>query len=96
MQNNFTAYHDCLNQSFTLYSDETDHQLELIEVTRLHDGHDATAPAAFSIVFRADKDLLLNQGTYRMNNQALGELDIFIVPIGPDQEGMCYEAVFTG
>jgi uncharacterized protein DUF6916 len=31
---------------------------------------------------------------HRVEHEELGALDVFLVPIGPDQAGMCYEAVF--
>lgn len=49
----------------------------------------------FSIVFRAPKDLLLPQRIYRMEHEEIGTFDLFLVPIGPDEKGLCYEAIFT-
>lgn len=51
---------------------------------------------SFSVVLRdRGATRALPQGIYRGNFGARGEADIFIVPIGPDGEGMCYEAVFN-
>jgi hypothetical protein len=50
---------------------------------------------AFSIILRASKEIVLPQRIYRVEHAALGALDLFLVPLGPDQEGMRYEAVFT-
>jgi hypothetical protein len=49
----------------------------------------------FSLVFRGPAAPVLPQGTYRLSHAELGELDLFLVPIGPDAEGMRYEAVFA-
>ena len=49
----------------------------------------------FSLLFRGPVDPFLSQGTYRLDHAELGALDIFLVPIGPDAEGMRYEAVFA-
>ena len=49
----------------------------------------------FSLVFRARPDVVLPQRIYRVDHPALGSLDIFLVPIGPDSTGMRYEAIFT-
>ena len=48
----------------------------------------------FSIVLRAPGDRLAPQRTYTLENERLGRLDVFLVPIGPDALGMRYEAVF--
>ena len=46
----------------------------------------------FSLVFHGDAQL--PQQTHSLEHEKLGELDIFLVPLGPDAEGMRYEAVF--
>jgi hypothetical protein len=48
----------------------------------------------FSLVFRGPPGAALPQRTYRVEHDALGTFDLFLVPIGPDAEGMRYEAVF--
>lgn len=35
------------------------------------------------------------QGTYLVEHEQLGAHDLFIVPLGPDQNGMRYEVIFT-
>jgi hypothetical protein len=50
---------------------------------------------AFSIVFRGPSQPVLAQMTYRIEHAVLGSFDLFIVPIGPDEAGMRYEAVFA-
>jgi len=58
--------------------------------------HDATRVAAgFSLVFTGPVEPLLPQRIYRMLHGDLGEIDIFIVPIGRDGSGARYEAVFN-
>ena len=49
----------------------------------------------FSIVFRGPPDAFLPQATYRFGHDGLGAFDLFIVPVGPDQAGHRYEAVFN-
>ena len=49
----------------------------------------------FSLIFRGGYGRYLPQRLYRVAHEALGELDIFLVPLGPDSDGvMRYEAVF--
>jgi hypothetical protein len=52
-------------------------------------------PVPFNLVFRGPLSPLLPQRTYRLANELLGELDLFLVPLGPDAEGQRYEAVFN-
>jgi len=49
----------------------------------------------FSLVFQSDTTSYLPQHTYRIEHEQLGSHDIFIVPLGPNAQGMRYEAVFS-
>ena len=51
--------------------------------------------APFSVVFRGPVEPELTQRIYPLDNETLGRLEIFLVPIGPDDEGMRYQAVFN-
>lgn len=79
--------------------DATTLATRLIEVTPAR-GAEAGAMRAgrrtpFSLVFRSPPGALLPQRIYRLHHDGLGALDLFLVPIGPDEEGMRYEAVFS-
>jgi hypothetical protein len=56
---------------------------------------DSEARTPFSLVFTAPADPLLGQGMYAIDHPQLGVLEIFIVPIGRDEGGTRYEAVFS-
>lgn len=49
----------------------------------------------FSLIFRAASQVVLPQKLYRLTNPAMGALDIFLVPVGRDREGILYQAVFS-
>jgi hypothetical protein len=49
----------------------------------------------FSLVFHGPADSALPQRIYRVENEHLEPMELFLVPIGPDAGGMRYEAVFT-
>ncbi len=51
--------------------------------------------APFALVFRSESQVVLPQKIYRLNNSALGKLDIFLVPVGREVSGVVYEAVFN-
>ena len=63
--------------------------VELVEVAEPGGGAPAGRP--FSLVFRGGPSPPLPQRIYRVQHEALGPLDIFLVPIASDR----YEAVFT-
>ncbi len=49
----------------------------------------------FSVVWRAPRGADVPQQICAVRHPALGTLELFLVPIGPDEVGMRYEAVFT-
>jgi len=49
----------------------------------------------FSLHFNGPAEPLLPQRIYRLDNAEMGALDIFLVPVARDDEGVTYEAVFT-
>ncbi len=53
------------------------------------------ARLAFSLIFHGPPEPPLPQATYSMKNSTLGELALFTVPLGPGEEGLRYEVVFS-
>ncbi len=49
----------------------------------------------FALLFHGPGGCFLPQGIYRLEHDDLGEIDLFLVPVGQDQEGFQYEAVFN-
>ena len=50
---------------------------------------------AFSIFFHGPPEPFMSQGIRKLNHPILGELSMFLVPIGQDKDGFQYEAVFN-
>jgi hypothetical protein len=68
--------------------------LELAQVTQYSGGFPSTARPPFSVLFHGPLQPVLPQAIYRLENEQLGGLELFIVPLGPEQGAMRYEAVF--
>lgn len=50
----------------------------------------------FSVILRSgSSDSYWPQGAYILEHPDHGELELFMVPVGPDDEGMCYELSFS-
>jgi hypothetical protein len=49
----------------------------------------------FSLIFHGPLTPVLPQKIYRLDHDRLGEMDLFLVPIGPKDGGMQYQAVFN-
>lgn len=70
--------------------------LDLLEITPLKSlAGPALARIPFSLIFRSADQHVLPQRLYRMAHDDMGEMDIFIVPLGRDAEGVLYEAAFN-
>ena len=77
-----------LHQRFAVEGTEA----ELTEVER----HQADPGVeSFSLRFLAPLPATAGQGTRRLSHPALGDLDVFLVPIGHSAEGLVLEAVFN-
>lgn len=85
-----------LGTSFQLdYGPEAPLRLELIEATPGKQNSVGARRVPFSLLFRGPQQPVLPQKIYPLEHERLGRLEIFIVPLGPDGEGMRYEAIFT-
>lgn len=77
--------------------------IELVEVTEHGGSPSAGMRAPFSLLFHGPLQPILPQAIYHMEHDGLGALDLFIVPIGPNEPAapgekptaMRYEAVFS-
>lgn len=71
---------------------------ELVEVTDLSEVAQNVPEGQrtpFSLVFRAPAEPALSQGIRPLAHDELGELDLFVVPIAREADGMRYQAVFS-
>lgn len=49
----------------------------------------------FSLIFVGKDPRVLPQRIYRLDHEQLGELAVFLVPVGKDAEGVNYQATFN-
>jgi len=91
------TFHECLHQTFRIRAGEETVEAELVEVRGLKSHTRREDRQAFSVLFQGPMDKPLEQSIFRLENDTLGELDLFLVTLGPDADGngMIYEAVFT-
>ncbi len=77
-------------QDFSL--ENSDVKLKLLEAKTLKTRDGATR-TAFALLFACP--VSAPQGTYALQHEALGKLEIFLVPIRQDGAGVHLEAIFT-
>jgi len=79
---------------FTIDLDDRSVSLELAKVRRYERQEHAPRPEAFAVMFVTDE--AFGQGLYTFRHEALGEVGIFVVPVGPGADGrLQYEAIFN-
>lgn len=83
----------CVTERFLVQSGLPDgFELVLIQVT---EQQGAPRQEVFSLLFRGPAERPLGQGICPLEHERLGRLAIFLVPVGRDEAGLLYEAVFN-
>jgi uncharacterized protein DUF6916 len=49
----------------------------------------------FAVVFRTSNDFYLDQGMRSFEHDVMGQFELFLVPVGRDEDGTYYEACFN-
>ena len=73
-------------------SEGPEFDVSLLEFT---DIADTDTVETFSLLFRAPSHIGRAQGIYHLENDEMGSMDIFLVPIRQDEQGLYFEAVFN-
>jgi len=81
----YDAFAGCLGERF----EASGLTMQLVEATA------GSSPEEFSLVFRGPTAPVLEQSIVDLHHDRLGDVGLFLVPIGPDAEGMQYQAVFA-
>ena len=80
------------NKKFVMHFGESQStELELVNVA---DVGSSDRQIQFSLVF-VGRNAPVMQGIYRLEHDELGTFDLFLVPIGMDQNGIQFEAIFN-
>ena len=89
----------CLGQPFRMECGAQAVEAELAAVTGLGfkspDDERQGKRESFTLLFHAPKQGRYPQRIYRLSHSRLGTLEIFLVPLGPDEKGMRLEAIFN-
>ncbi len=57
--------------------------------------HSGPTRTAFTLLFRGPAEPVLAQQSFQVSHPRLGQFPLFLVPVGADQAGVRYEAVFN-
>lgn len=92
-QISYDSYKETMGQSYLLKGHELSLCLTEVSTQRISDPWES-----FSLLFQATEEFSLEQGTYTLQHDSLGELEIFLVPVGTSAENpslMEFESVFN-
>lgn len=88
------SFEDVVGDTVELSSEEASFTANVESVTLLRqDPNQERQP--FSVVLQAHDGRNHGQRTYQLSHPDLGVMSLFLVPIGPDDVGMCYEIIFN-
>lgn len=85
----------CLNQDFEIVFPDGTLPVQLSEAKQWGPDQPPNIRQPFALTFRVDRNLRLPQGTYRVRNANLGEMEIFLVQVAADANSSTLEAVFN-
>jgi len=66
-----------------------------IDTLKEFTAHAERAHAPFTLILTAPHDWRFPQGIYELQHPTLGALPLFMVPIGPSEQGMRFEIIFN-
>lgn len=82
-----------LNSDFQVVGDPpVDLALRLVEV---QERSNSPQQEVFALLFHGPAQYFMPQGIYQLKQSSLGEIELFLVPVGQDSQGFQYEAVFN-
>jgi len=92
-----TDFRPYINQTFRIHVDGLEPvDLELVSVTEAGRASQTDARNPFSLLFIGPvSPQYLPQHIYRLEHADMGVLELFLVPLGPEEGRMRYEAIFT-
>ena len=82
-----------LNTEFRVHANKSKVCMKLVDVGNLR-SHTRNGEA-FSLMFRGDASLSLNQDTYVIEHERLGRFSFLLVPMRSNKTGQQYEAVIN-
>ena len=70
-------------------------ELELVEAEALPAHEGAPRQDPFSLLFRGPAGCSLPQGTYTLSHKEVGDVPMFLVPVGQSGQRVLFQAIFN-
>jgi hypothetical protein len=92
-QLNPTMFTEYVNTQFDVLDDPA--RTFCLTLTNVAEHVKTERQEVFSLFFHGPADLFVSQGIHKLKHSHLGELELFLVPVGRDKDGFQYEAAFN-
>lgn len=90
---NQAMFSECVHSNFEIMENAA--PVCVLELTEIVERVKTPKQEAFSLLFRGPLTPFVSQGIRTLRHNDLGEMDIFLVPVGQEKDGFQYEAVFN-
>ena len=87
------AFAENISTKFLLRTDDGN-AVEL-ELTKIREIESEPGHEQFALIFSGPGTIYVPQRTYQLEHERMGAITLFLVPIGKDENGFIYEAVFN-
>lgn len=85
-----------LNETFEVGLGESSVEMTLVQATKGKPREwEGLRKEPFSLLFKCANPVIFPQRIYPFKNGSFGKMDIFIVPVGREKDGIVYQAVFN-
>jgi len=85
-----------LNETFEVNLGASSVEMTLVQATKGKPRDwEGLRKEPFALLFKCAKPVILPQRVYPFANSGFGKMDIFIVPVGRDRDGVVYQAIFN-
>lgn len=85
-----------LNETFAVGFGTSSVEMTLVQATKGKPRDwEGLRTEPFALIFKCAHPVILPQKSYLFQNSAFGKMDIFIVPVGRERDGVVYQAIFN-
>ena len=85
-----------LNETFEVNLGVSSVEMTLVQATKGQPREwEGLRKEPFALLFKCAKPVILPQRIYPFVNAGFGKMDIFIVPVGREPDGVVYQAIFN-
>ena len=88
-----SLFTECVDTQFDVLDDPS--RMFGLTLTNVVEHVKTERQEVFSLFFHGPSAPFVPQGTHKLSHSHLGELELFLVPVGQDKDGFQYEAAFN-